>query len=144
MSEFLGSFIVIFILLLGGQMVLNTDKNFTAEMFITYIVLFTQIINPAKTISEATANFKKGFASLHRIEEITLSDEKKSLNNPTPNLFLHLMKAFVLTTFVLHMKIKPYSTTSIWLFPKEKPLPFAEVQELENQPLSTFFPVFTM
>ena len=76
MSEFLGSFIVIFILLLGGQMVLNTDKNFTAEMFITYIVLFTQIINPAKTISEATANFKKGFASLHRIEEITLSDEK--------------------------------------------------------------------
>lgn len=76
MSEFLGSFIVIFILLLGGQMVLNADKNFTAEMFITYIVLFTQIINPAKTISEATANFKKGFASLHRIEEISLSDEK--------------------------------------------------------------------
>ena len=76
MSEFLGSCIVILILLFGGQMVLNSDKSFSAEMFITYIVLFTQIINPAKTISEATANFKKGFASLHRIETLIQSDEK--------------------------------------------------------------------
>ena len=76
MSEFLGSCIVIFILLFGGQMVLNNNQNFSAEMFITYIVLFTQIINPAKTISEATANFKKGFASLHRIETLIQSDEK--------------------------------------------------------------------
>ena len=48
MSEFLGSSVVIFILLLGGYMVLEGDSRFTAEMFITYIVLFTQIINPAK------------------------------------------------------------------------------------------------
>lgn len=76
MSEFLGSCIVIIILLFGGQMVLKADKSFSPEMFITYIVLFTQIINPAKTISEATANFKKGFASLHRIETLIQSDEK--------------------------------------------------------------------
>ncbi len=96
MSEFLGSFIVIIILLLGGQMVLNADKGFTAEMFITYIVLFTQIINPAKTISEATANFKKGFASLHRIEEVIHSDEKitehpeaKSITSFRENITFH-------------------------------------------------------
>ncbi|MDY0014821.1 MAG: ABC transporter ATP-binding protein [Bacteroidales bacterium] len=76
MSEFLGSCIVIFILLFGGRMVLDNNNSFSAEMFITYIVLFTQIINPAKTISEATANFKKGFASLHRIETLIQSEEK--------------------------------------------------------------------
>ncbi len=76
MSEFLGSCIVILILLYGGQMILKPNNSFSAEMFITYIVLFTQIINPAKTISEATANFKKGFASLTRIEQLILSEEK--------------------------------------------------------------------
>lgn len=78
MSEFLGSCIVILILLYGGQMILTPNNSFSAEMFITYIVLFTQIINPAKTISEATANFKKGFASLTRIEQLILSEEKIS------------------------------------------------------------------
>ncbi|NLJ81705.1 MAG: ABC transporter ATP-binding protein [Bacteroidales bacterium] len=76
MSEFLGSCIVILLLLYGGQMILKPNNSFSAEMFITYIVLFTQIINPAKTISEATANFKKGFASLTRIEQLILSEEK--------------------------------------------------------------------
>lgn len=75
-SEFLGSCIVIGILLFGSQIVLNNPEKFSAEMFIAYIILFTQIINPAKSISEATANFKKGFASLHRIEFLIQSDEK--------------------------------------------------------------------
>ncbi|HOF15940.1 MAG TPA: ABC transporter ATP-binding protein [Bacteroidales bacterium] len=76
MSEFLGSSVVIFILLLGGYMVLEGDSRFTAEMFITYIVLFTQIINPAKNISEASANLKKGLASFLRIETLLQSDVK--------------------------------------------------------------------
>ncbi len=89
MSEFLGSTVVIFILLLGSYMVLKGNDNFTAEMFITYIVLFTQIINPAKNISEAIANLKKGFASLNRIETLLLSDEKI-----TENSNAHIISSF--------------------------------------------------
>jgi subfamily B ATP-binding cassette protein MsbA len=96
MSEFLGSCIVIFILLFGGRMVLDDNNSFSAEMFITYIVLFTQIINPAKTISEATANFKKGFASLHRIETLIQSEEK----------ILELPNAQSISTFTTNISFK--------------------------------------
>ena len=33
-------------------------------------MLFSQIINPVKTIADATASFKKGFAALQRIDEL--------------------------------------------------------------------------
>ncbi len=74
-SDFLGMCMVVFILVLGCRLV-GKEHAFPAEIFITYLVLFTQIINPIKTISDATANFKKGFASLHRIDELLASDEK--------------------------------------------------------------------
>ncbi len=42
----------------------------TAEAFITYIVFFTQIINPAKSLSTAFYNAQRGSAAIARVEEI--------------------------------------------------------------------------
>jgi ABC-type multidrug transport system fused ATPase/permease subunit len=41
-----------------------------------YIALITQIINPAKNLAAAFANYRRGAAVLERVEEILLADEK--------------------------------------------------------------------
>ena len=75
MGEFFGTLTVIFILLYGGWLVLNENTAFSAELFVTYIALFVQIINPAKATVEASANLQKGFAAIHRIEELLEAEE---------------------------------------------------------------------
>ncbi len=75
-SEVFGGIMIMTILLFGGNLVLNKSTDLSAEMFITYLVMFTQIINPAKTISVAFYNFRKGFSSFDRIDLILNADEK--------------------------------------------------------------------
>ncbi|MCL2131288.1 MAG: ABC transporter ATP-binding protein/permease [Lentimicrobiaceae bacterium] len=75
MSEFFGTLTVIFILLYGSSLVLSAESTFSAELFITYIALFVQVINPAKATVEASANLRKGFAAVHRIEELLDEEE---------------------------------------------------------------------
>ncbi len=83
MSEFLGTILVMIIMIYGGSMVLSGENNLTAELFITYIALFSQIINPAKTISVASYNFRKGMSSLDRIDWILEADERiTEIENP--------------------------------------------------------------
>ncbi len=74
-GEFLGTITVVGILIFGSSMVLNPTNGFSAELFITYIALFTQIINPFKATAESTANLKKGFAAMERIDEVMQTDE---------------------------------------------------------------------
>jgi subfamily B ATP-binding cassette protein MsbA len=50
--------------------VLNNETGLGADSFITYIVFFTQIINPAKSLSTAFYNAQRGSAAIQRIEEI--------------------------------------------------------------------------
>lgn len=70
LSEFLGVTVVMVVLVIGGNMVLSNNSNLTAPLFITYIALFTQIIEPMKTLSTATTNYKRGLAALDRIQEV--------------------------------------------------------------------------
>jgi subfamily B ATP-binding cassette protein MsbA len=75
LSEFMGVLVLSCILWIGGQMVLGNESNgltggLTAEAFITYIVFFTQIINPAKSLSTAFYNAQRGSAAIARVEEI--------------------------------------------------------------------------
>jgi len=74
-GEFLGMATVIGILLFGSSMVFNPANGFSAELFITYIAMFTQVINPAKATAESTANLKKGFAAMARIDELMQTDD---------------------------------------------------------------------
>ncbi len=78
LSEVLGVFIMIIILWFGGKMVLNgsTDSPdaLTASSFIFFIMLFSQIISPAKAITTAYYNIQKGAASEERIQQIINAD----------------------------------------------------------------------
>jgi subfamily B ATP-binding cassette protein MsbA len=69
-SEFLGVFVLCCILWFGGRLVLSNRADLNAEGFITYIVLFTQIIQPAKNLAGSFSSARKGGAAVARIEEI--------------------------------------------------------------------------
>jgi ATP-binding cassette, subfamily B, bacterial MsbA len=69
MSEFLGVVVLCCVLWFGGQLVLG-KQLMEPDAFITYIIFFTQIINPAKSLSTAFYNAQRGSAAIHRIEEI--------------------------------------------------------------------------
>ena len=85
MSEVLGVIVLCCILFFGGQMILSHKFALQAEGFIAYIAIFTQIINPAKSLSTAFYNAQRGTAAIKRIEEILHADIViKEPANPTP------------------------------------------------------------
>ena len=67
-SEFLGVLAVISVLWYGGSLVF--EDKMQASYFITYIILFSQLINPLKTLSKAIYDSQKGNSALDRIETI--------------------------------------------------------------------------
>jgi subfamily B ATP-binding cassette protein MsbA len=69
-SEFLGVGVVVLVILYGGQLVLENRSDLNASEFITYIILYSQILVPAKNISSALTNIQRGIASGERIFEI--------------------------------------------------------------------------
>lgn len=70
MSEFMGVLVLSCILWFGGKLVLDGQMGLKAESFITYIVFFTQIINPAKSLSGSFYSAQRGSAAIQRIEEV--------------------------------------------------------------------------
>ncbi|MFC3880214.1 ABC transporter ATP-binding protein [Algoriphagus namhaensis] len=82
-SQFLGVSVVAGILVYGGSLVLSGESNLSASDFITYIIIFTQVLNPAKEISRAVSSIQRGIASAERIfEVIDTPSEIKSAVSP--------------------------------------------------------------
>ena len=75
MSEFLSSAVVILVLWFGGKLILGGGNHIDAGSFISYIVVFSQIITPAKSFSQGYYNVQKGIASAERIFEILDAEE---------------------------------------------------------------------
>jgi ATP-binding cassette, subfamily B, bacterial MsbA len=75
MSEFLSSVVIIMVLWYGGRLVLGGSGTISAAIFITYILIFSQIIPPAKTFSTGYYNILKGVASAERIFEVLDAEE---------------------------------------------------------------------
>lgn len=70
MSEFLGVMIFCCILLIGGYMIFAHMGGLTSKAFITYLGAFYQIIQPAKSLSQAFYNMRRGAAAIDRVEEV--------------------------------------------------------------------------
>ena len=70
LSEFLGVAIFCVILWFGGRLILKNEITLEASVFLTYLALFYNIINPAKTLSTSFSNMQKGTAAINRIEEV--------------------------------------------------------------------------
>jgi subfamily B ATP-binding cassette protein MsbA len=74
LSEFMGTIVMVVLTYYGGSLVLSNEGSLSSEGFIAYIVIFSQILNPAKSFSSAYYNIQKGLASLERIEEVLNAD----------------------------------------------------------------------
>ena len=81
-SEIMGIFVVIGILLYGGSLIFDGKSELTASEFISYIVIFSQVMRPAKDISNAFSSAQRGLASGERILELvdnqTLIEDKSN------------------------------------------------------------------
>jgi len=69
-SEFLGTLIIAIVLCYGGSLILNENSTLSAEAFIFYLLMFYNIVQPAKALSTAVFSVQKGMASLDRIDEV--------------------------------------------------------------------------
>ena len=78
-SEFLGIVSTTGVLLFGGNLVFSGELE--PDLFIGYLVLFSQLISPFKAISKAIYEASRGIAALNRIKEIT--DEEVSIVDQT-------------------------------------------------------------
>lgn len=75
MSELLSAIVISIVLWFGSTLILSGDATITAANFIAYIVVFSQIIPPAKSFSHGFYNLQKGMASAERVFEILDADE---------------------------------------------------------------------
>ena len=66
-SEFAGVTVVAGLLYYGGSLVLSGQSGLSAEAFIGYIILFSQILTPAKALSGAFSNIQRGLVSGERV-----------------------------------------------------------------------------
>ncbi|MCH6234677.1 ABC transporter ATP-binding protein [Cognataquiflexum rubidum] len=82
-SQFMGVSVVAGILVYGGSLVLNNNSDLSASDFITYIIIFTQVLNPAKEISRAASSIQRGLASADRIFKVVdTPSEIQNAENP--------------------------------------------------------------
>jgi len=70
LSEFLGIVVTVVVLWFGGRLVLSQESTLDAALFLVYIGIFTQLIPPAKAVTQAYYNIQKGAASIERIDKV--------------------------------------------------------------------------
>jgi len=75
-SELLATFALMVILAYGGSLVLGGSNEMDGESLILFLMIFSQIIPPAKSISTAWINVQKGMASVDRVDQLLLADDK--------------------------------------------------------------------
>ena len=98
LAEVLGVTVVMVILIFGGMLVLQPGSNFSAPLFITYIALFSQIVNPAKNIGTAFSNYHRGVAALDRIYEfLSIEDAVEDSDTTT----VEVVTIFLVSLFVI-------------------------------------------
>ena len=86
LSEFMSSIVIASLLIYTGTLILNKDSALTGSFLIAYIAIFSQLIPPAKGVTEAFFRLKKGAASLDRINDVLMAETEKDTNGiPAPS-----------------------------------------------------------
>ncbi|WP_026967785.1 ABC transporter ATP-binding protein [Algoriphagus terrigena] len=98
-SEFLGVTMVTGIVLYGGSLIINNQSELSPSDFIAYIALFSQVMRPAKALTNSFSTIHSGLAAGERVLE--LIDEKPDIED-VPN-------ATALGTFKDKIEIKNLS-----------------------------------
>lgn len=81
-SETLAITMISCIVLYGGYLILNKKSDLDGGHFIAYIAIFSQLMRPAKAISDSFSNIHSGIAAGERV--LALIDEKPAIKD-APN-----------------------------------------------------------
>lgn len=82
LTEFLAICVICTVLWFGGNLVLSDNNSLQPETFIAFMLIFSQLIPPAKSFATAYYSIQKGMASSDRINEIlSLEDDVKDMPN---------------------------------------------------------------
>lgn len=87
LNEFLGTVVMIGIVWFGGLMILEAknQSDLSGKEFVTFIIVFSQLLRPIQGISTGVSNINKAQVSFARYEEIMNIDEQIYENkNPVP------------------------------------------------------------
>jgi subfamily B ATP-binding cassette protein MsbA len=76
LSEIMGTIALMVIMAYGGTLVLNGNDTMDGPALILFLMIFSQIIPPSKTISTAWINIQKGMASVDRVDQLLQADDK--------------------------------------------------------------------
>ncbi len=69
-SEFAGVSVVAGLLYFGGTLILGGQSNLNGETFIGYVILFSQVLTPAKALSSSFGNIQRGLVAGERVLSI--------------------------------------------------------------------------
>lgn len=78
-SELLGVAMVAILVLYGGRLVLSGSEELDPASFIAYIAMFSQVMRPAKAITDSFSNIHSGIAAGERVLE--LIDEQAAISD---------------------------------------------------------------
>jgi subfamily B ATP-binding cassette protein MsbA len=78
-SEFLGVTMVAIIVLYGGSLILDNQSDLSVAKFVAYIALFSQVMRPAKALTDSFSTIHAGIAAGERVLE--LIDEKPEITD---------------------------------------------------------------
>src|SRR5690606_37988886 len=85
-SEFLGVTMVAIIVLYGGSLVITNQSELAAAEFIAYIAIFSQLMRPAKAITDSFSTIHSGIAAGERV--LKLIDEKPEIQDVPDGVIL--------------------------------------------------------
>lgn len=94
-SEMMGVITVAALLFYGGTLILEEGSDLKGAEFIGYIIIFSQIINPAKAISEAFGNISQGISAGERVFQLldapeTITDKPNPVSKTSFNECIEL------------------------------------------------------
>ncbi|MGL4632590.1 MAG: ABC transporter ATP-binding protein [Leadbetterella sp.] len=117
-SELVSITMVAMLLLFGGNMILQGESSLEASTFISYIALFSQVVRPAKEISNAIGSAQRGLVSSRRVLEI-LDNQHTSIESGTKPFVFDKEIVFENTSFSYDYENEVIKNTSIRI-PKGK------------------------
>ncbi len=84
LSDIIATIAILAIMWFGGKMVLAPEATLSSQVFIGYLAVFTQVIAPARSISNGYYTIQKGMASILRVNSIlehtfTIKDKSDAL-----------------------------------------------------------------
>lgn len=84
-SEFMGTALIVIVLWAGGFIILGNKSSMDASLFIYYLIMLYNIINPIKDLSKAYYNIPIGLGCWERVQKILLAENTiREIENPKP------------------------------------------------------------